>query len=112
MQKVQADLLIAQAGALNLPTVKQGNTYLGSVIWVAKHGSRHMDWNEVPEGIGGELKVAVWHEIIQDKKSSIGSDVPPSDPKSQTPPLVSLWSTSDDSGELVEYSPSVSDATL
>lgn len=97
---------------MSLPAVKKGNTYLNSVIWVAKHGSRHMDWNEVPEGIGGELEVAVWHEIIQDKKSSIGSDIPPPEPKSQTPSLVSLWSTSDDSGELVEYSPSVSDATL
>lgn len=90
--------------------MKKGNTYLNSVIWVANHGSRHMDWNEVPEGIGGEVEVAVWHELVQDKKSSIGSDIPLSEPKSQAPPLVSLWTTSADSGELVEYNSSVSDA--
>lgn len=112
LQKTKADLLIAEAGALSLPAVKQGNTSLNSVIWVAKHGSRHMDWNEVPEGIGGELEVAVWHEIVQDKKNSVGTEVPSSEPKSQTPPLVTLWSTSDDSGDLVEYNSTVSDATV
>ena len=72
LQEAQAELLIAEAGALSLPAAKKGNTHLSSVIWVAKHGSRHMDWNEVPEGIGGELEVAVWHELVQDKKASVG----------------------------------------
>ena len=67
-----------------------------------------MDWNEVPEGIGGEIDVAVWHELIQDKSGSIGSELPPPDPKSQPPSLTTLWSTSPESSELIEYKPSVS----
>ncbi|KAL2010490.1 hypothetical protein VTN00DRAFT_6297 [Thermoascus crustaceus] len=102
LQKAQAEVLIAEAGSVDLSVVTTGNKQLSHVVWVAKQGSRHMDWNEVPEGIGGSLEVAVWHELVKDKKDSVGSEVPASAPKSETPSVVTVWPSS---GEFIEYTP-------
>ncbi|OKL64147.1 hypothetical protein UA08_00338 [Talaromyces atroroseus] len=102
LKKVQAQLLIAEAGAVDLTVVTTGNEQLKSVVWVAKEGSRHMDWNEVPAEIAGNLKVAVWHELVQEKKNLEDTEVPVYEPKSATPSITALWPTS---GEFIEYKP-------
>lgn len=108
VKQSQAQLLIAEAGALDLTILTKGNKKLNHVIWVAPQGSRHMDWNDVPEGIGGDLEVSVWHELVKDKGDSVGSEVPQTDSKSPTSPIVTLWpATSPESGEFVEYTPEV-----
>lgn len=37
-----------------------------------------MDWNEVPEGVGGIPEINVWHDIIEEKAST--SDLPSETP--------------------------------
>ncbi|PGH12974.1 hypothetical protein AJ79_03947 [Helicocarpus griseus UAMH5409] len=99
-----ADLLIAEAGTLEISTLLKGVPSLKGAIWVANHGSRHMDWSQVPEGIGGDIEVAVWHELVKDKKGVVGTEVPASI-SPNPPPIVTLWASSAESGEFVEYSP-------
>ncbi|KAL1970880.1 hypothetical protein VTN77DRAFT_2714 [Rasamsonia byssochlamydoides] len=105
LHKSQAQLLIAEAGAVDLAVVTKGNKQLNHVIWVAKQGSRHLDWNEVPAGIGGELEVSVWHELVKDKKHSVEAELPPLDPKSETPSITTLWPSTSGAGEFVDYTP-------
>ncbi|KAL3481814.1 hypothetical protein BJX99DRAFT_243481 [Aspergillus californicus] len=100
LKKAQADSLIAEAGALDLTLVAGNNKQLSHVIWVAKLGSRHMDWNDVPKGVKGHLDVAVWHELVDERKDLAGLDVPEWDPSSPSPSLTTLWS-----GEFIEYGP-------
>ncbi|KAL4902396.1 hypothetical protein BDW74DRAFT_158459 [Aspergillus multicolor] len=100
LQKAQADSLVAEAGALDLTLVAKDNQQLSHVIWVAKVGSRHMDWNDVPKEVEDHLDVAVWHELVDEKKELAGLEVPEWDPTSKTPTLSTLWL-----GEYVEYGP-------
>ncbi|KAL6239442.1 hypothetical protein BDW75DRAFT_119311 [Aspergillus navahoensis] len=100
LRKAQADSLIAEAGALDLTLVAKDNKQLSRVIWVAKMGSRHMDWNDTPKEVEGDLDVSVWHELVDEKKELAGLEVPEWDPSSKTPTLSTLWS-----GEFVEYGP-------
>ena len=70
-----ASILIAAAGTVSLKDVLKFSSGLKQVIWVVEKTSRHMDWNEVPEGVGGNPEITVWHDIIEEKDST--SDLPP-----------------------------------
>ncbi|CAN9079869.1 unnamed protein product [Alternaria alternata] len=88
LRQTGADAMIAEAGSVPLSEVGQGVSSLRSVIWTVEKTSRHMDWSEVPEGIGGKIDVAVWHELVQEQKSA-----PTALPStSEKPPnVVFLW---------------------
>ncbi|KAL4895991.1 hypothetical protein BDV59DRAFT_191282 [Aspergillus ambiguus] len=105
LSNAQADTLIAEAGALDLSFVAKNNKQLSQVVWVAKLGSRHMDWNDVPEDVHGSLRVSVWHELVDEKKDLAGLDVPSWDPASKTPSVSTVWLSATGEGELVEYQP-------
>lgn len=107
LQKSQAESLIAEAGALDLSYVANSNRQLHHVIWVAKLGSRHMDWNDVPEDVKGNLEVIVWHELVEEKKDLAGLEVPSWDPSSPTPSLTTIWPSTSGPGDFVEYQPEV-----
>jgi hypothetical protein len=82
------------------------------VIWVAKHGNMHMDWNEVPEGIGGKLEVSTWHDLVDETKGSVSSEVPASEKGSSTKRLITFWpGKKGDVGETVELTSGVSKRT-
>lgn len=108
LKKAQIDALIAEAGALDLSAVAKGNKQLTQVVWVAKAGSRHMDWNEVPADVQGSLKVAVWHELVEEKQELAGLEVPDWDPATPTPSVTTVWPSSSKVNEFVEYGPNVS----
>lgn len=86
--KTNADSLIAEAGSVPLADVGKGVPGLRQVIWTVEKTSRHMDWNEVPEGIGGKIDVSVWHQLVQDQKN--GSAQLPQD-AGKAPNVVFLW---------------------
>lgn len=99
--------MIAEAGALDLSLVAKSNEQLSQVIWVAKLGSRHMDWNDVPGDVKGTLEVAVWHEVVEEKKDLAGLDVPSWEPNSPSPSLTTVWPSATGPGEFIEYQPEV-----
>ncbi|OJJ41735.1 hypothetical protein ASPWEDRAFT_179439 [Aspergillus wentii DTO 134E9] len=105
LQKAKADALIAEAGALDLSAVAKGNEQLTQVIWVAKLGSRHMDWNDIPGDLKGSLEVAVWHELVEEKKDLAGLEVPSWDPSSPSPSVTTVWPSSSQEGDFIEYGP-------
>ncbi|KAG9202570.1 hypothetical protein G6514_004308 [Epicoccum nigrum] len=88
LQATGADALIAQAGSVPLAHVTRSVPALRQVVWTVEKTSRHMDWNEVPEGIGGKVDVSVWHELVQDSKYT--EDVLPSN-TGKAPGVVFLW---------------------
>jgi acyl-CoA synthetase (AMP-forming)/AMP-acid ligase II len=96
-----ADSLIAEAGSIPLHDVSKGVSGLRQVIWTVEKTSRHMDWNEVPEGIGGKIDVSVWHQLVQDQKN--GSPQLPSD-NEKAANVVFLWQEgTSKSAEIVEF---------
>ncbi|OJJ48432.1 hypothetical protein ASPZODRAFT_113308 [Penicilliopsis zonata CBS 506.65] len=105
LQKIKADALIAEAGSLDLSVVAKGNDQLAHVLWVAKYGSRHMDWSHVPEELKNRLEVNVWHNLVEENRNIHGSDVPSYDPSTPTPSVTTVWPSGAALGDFVEYSP-------
>lgn len=108
LEAVNADTLVALAGSVPLQGLLQQYPHLNQVVWVVERTSRHMDWNEVPEGVGGKAEIAVWHDIIEEKRSSVSTDLP-SD-KEPTKIVIASKDASNkaDSFEIVEFSQQVS----
>jgi acyl-CoA synthetase (AMP-forming)/AMP-acid ligase II len=106
LNQTQADSLIAEAGSLPLADVGKSVSGLRQVIWTVEKTSRHMDWNEIPEGIGGKIDVSVWHQLVQDQKSAAASLPSDSD---KAPGVVFLWQESvGKPAEIVEFTQNVS----
>ena len=66
-----------------------------------------MDWNEVPEGVGGKMDVAVWHELVDDKKSLVDSELPASEKDSKVQPIA-VFHGSSSNPRLIEFTSEVS----
>lgn len=106
LQATGADSLVAQAGSIPLADVTRSVPHLRQIVWTVEKTSRHMDWSEVPEGIGGKVDVSVWHELVQDSKHT--DDVLPSD-GGKAPGVVFLWQEAvGKPAEIVEFTQQVS----
>lgn len=106
LQATGADSLVAQAGSVPLADVTRSVPSLRQIVWTVEKTSRHMDWSEVPEGIGGKVDVSVWHELVQDSKHT--EDVLPSD-GGKAPGVVFLWQEAvGKPAEIVEFTQQVS----
>ena len=67
----------------------------------------HMDWNEVPEGIGGKLDVTTWADLIKEKRAGSTHAVLHLDKDNEALPVYAFWPTKSGSYELIEYSQKV-----
>ncbi|KAL9594538.1 MAG: hypothetical protein Q9219_006979 [cf. Caloplaca sp. 3 TL-2023] len=76
LSATNADLLITAAGSVPLQGLLEQYPGLKQVIWVVERTSRHMDWNEVPEGVGGKAEIGVWHDIVEERRPSASSNLP------------------------------------
>jgi acyl-CoA synthetase (AMP-forming)/AMP-acid ligase II len=88
LQATGADSLVAEAGSVPLADVTRSVPGLRQIVWTVEKTSRHMDWSEVPEGIGGKVDVSVWHELVQDSKHT--EHALPSE-GGKAPGVVFLW---------------------
>ncbi|KAI9878414.1 MAG: hypothetical protein M1830_000934 [Pleopsidium flavum] len=105
LQNAEPDVLIAEAGALHISEVIKGCPSLAQVVWVAQRGGRHMDWNEVPEGVGGRVGISVWHELVDDKKEMTGAQLPANAQVEAVPGILTFWPSKEDSiEEMTEFS--------
>ncbi|KAH8732036.1 hypothetical protein GQ44DRAFT_722192 [Phaeosphaeriaceae sp. PMI808] len=96
-----ADALIAEAGSVPLADAIQGASALRQIIWTVEKTSRHMDWSEVPEGIGGKIDVSVWHELVQEQQAA-ASTLPSNTDKA--PNVVFIWQEAvGKAAEIVEF---------
>ncbi len=85
--ETKADVLVAGAGTVPLNELLPKYSDLKQVLWVVERTSRHMDWNEAPEGEGGKADIAVWHDII-DEKAFSSSDLPTEVPGGSAPDVL------------------------
>ena len=105
LQRAKPDILIAGAGGLQISDVIRRCPSLAQVVWVAPRGSRHMEWNEVPEGIGGRVGISVWHEIVDEKKDVAGTQLPAISQGEVVPGITTFWPTQEDLvGQMIEFS--------
>lgn len=101
LEDTKADMLVAAAGAIPLEGLLNLYSGLKQVIWVAERSSRHMEWNEIPEGVGGRADIAVWHEIIDEKGEAASTEPPASAAGDVMPNIITVWQ--DDSANLEKY---------
>lgn len=76
LKSTGAECLIGEAGALPLADVTKSAPSIKQAIWVVEQTSRHMDWTEVPEDVGGKIDVLAWHEIVKDASNGNASELP------------------------------------
>lgn len=107
LRKVQPDVLIAEAGTMELQPVLSGCHNLSQVIWVTKPGNKHMDFTDGAENVEGKVKSSTWHDLVEEYKSPANSGVPTIERGSQSPSL-SIVEPSSDSALVVEYTSEVS----
>lgn len=100
------DTLIAEAGSVSLETLLSSNKSIRRIIWVTKAGSKHLDWNEVPEGIGGKIDVTTWHDLVEEKKGTT-PQIPARDAANEPPSVYTFWPNKTGKYELVEYTQKV-----
>lgn len=82
---------------------------LAQVIWVVESSSRHMDWSEVPDGIGGRVDVWVWHEVVQDHRAETSSELPGRDLNLEPGNVTTIWQDGHvKPSEIVEFTQRVS----
>lgn len=108
LQRSGADSLIAEAGSIPLSDVAQGVPNLKQAIWVVEKTSRHVDWNEVPEGAGGKVEVSTWHELVQDHVASASLELPQYSTSDKAANIITVWQDREGGeGEVVEFTQQV-----
>jgi hypothetical protein len=93
LRRSAADTVLTAPGVFPFDSVVKAYPSLRQLIWVVDEGSSHMDWNEVPEGIGGSVNVATWQDILQDTPIGVATELLPSDPKDVPNDIVTFWQT-------------------
>ncbi|KAK1655554.1 hypothetical protein BDP81DRAFT_456508 [Colletotrichum phormii] len=91
LRRSAADTVITAPGAFPFDSVVKAYPALRQLIWVVDEGSSHMDWNEVPEGMGGSVNVATWQEILRDAPVDAAREVPPVDKEIEPKDVVTFW---------------------
>lgn len=93
LRQAEADTVVALPGSFPFDAVLKSYPSLRHVVWVVDEGNRHMDWNEVPKGMGGKLNVATWQDIVQDSPADAGKELPPLADQHAAPDLTVFWQT-------------------
>ncbi|KAI1762712.1 hypothetical protein GGR53DRAFT_500486 [Hypoxylon sp. FL1150] len=91
LQRSGADTVVTAPGAFPFDNAVKSYPALRQLIWVVDDGNKHLDWNEVPKGIGGSVNVSTWQDIINDSPQDAGVELPEVDPKSKIQDVIIFW---------------------
>lgn len=91
LRRAAVDTVVALPGSFPFDNVVKSYPSLRQVIWVVDEGNRHMDWNEVPKGMGGSVNVATWQDIIQDNPVDAGKELPPVEGQMEPRDITVFW---------------------
>ncbi|CAK7263236.1 hypothetical protein SEPCBS119000_000394 [Sporothrix epigloea] len=91
LRRSAADTVITAPGCFPFDTVVQSYPALRQLIWVVDDGSAHLDWNEVPKGMGGSVNVSTWQDVVNDAPAAAGRDLPPLENQSPPRDLTAFW---------------------
>jgi len=103
LRRSSADAIVTAPGSFPFDTIVKQYPSLRQLIWVVDEGNKHLDWNEVPKGMGGSVNVSSWSEILQDSPATAGTELPaPSDVAPND--IVTFWlSKSGEVKEMVKF---------
>ncbi|KAK4934184.1 hypothetical protein LTR66_015685, partial [Elasticomyces elasticus] len=65
LQRTEATALVAPAGSVPLSGLVQHVASIRQVIWTVEKTSRHMDWRGAPPGFEDNVRIRVWHDLVQ-----------------------------------------------
>lgn len=91
LRRSAADTVVALPGSFPLDLVVKNYPSLRQVIWVVDEGNRHLDWTEVPKGMGGSINVSTWQDIVQDSPVDAGTEVLPVSGQSEPRDITVFW---------------------
>ncbi|WYZ38842.1 hypothetical protein EsH8_III_000756 [Colletotrichum jinshuiense] len=91
LRRSAADTVVTAPGAFPFDSVVKAYPALRQLIWVVDEGSAHMDWNEVPKGMGGSVNVATWQDIVHEAPADAGRELPPVDKEVEPKDIISFW---------------------
>ncbi|KAI1853782.1 hypothetical protein JX266_001766 [Neoarthrinium moseri] len=104
LQRSGADTVVTVPGAFPFDGVVKSYPSLKQLVWVVDQGSNHMDWNEVPEGVGGKVNVSTWQDILHDSPVTAGNELPAEGDAKEAKDVVFFWkSRSGSLEELVQF---------
>jgi len=105
LRRSAVDTVVTVPGAFPFDTVVKAYPALRQLIWVVDEGTSHLDWNEVPEGMGGSVNVATWQDIVNDAPAAAGAELLPLDPTNEPKDVVAFWRTKEGQmEEMVRFS--------
>lgn len=93
LQRSGADSVVTLPGSFPFDSVVKSYPALKQLIWVVDEGSKHLDWNEVPKGMGGKVNVSTWQDILHDNPAAAGADLPPPGDAKEPNDVVFFWQT-------------------
>jgi hypothetical protein len=91
LRRSAADTVVTAPGAFPFDAVVKAYPALRQLVWVVDEGSKHMDWNEVPKGMGGSVNVATWQDILHDSPSSAGTELPSTENQHEPNSIITFW---------------------
>lgn len=100
LRRSAVDTVVTATGSFPLDAVIKGYPSIRQLIWVVDEGSRHMDWNDVPEGMGGSVNVTTWQDLVNDTPAGTLTELPSVDNDKDPQDIVTFWQGK--TGELKE----------
>lgn len=91
LRRSAVDTVVSLPGSFPFDAVVKSYPSLRQVIWVVDEGNRHMDWNEVPKGMGGSVNVSTWQDIVQDSPADAGEELPPLQDQAEPRDITVFW---------------------
>ncbi|KAK3308599.1 uncharacterized protein B0T15DRAFT_524783 [Chaetomium strumarium] len=91
LRRSAADTVITAPGAFPYEAVVKNYPSLRQLIWVVDEGSKHMDWNEVPQGTGSSVNVSTWQDIIHDSPVDAGKELPSIEGQKELRDITVFW---------------------
>ncbi|KAK3325401.1 hypothetical protein B0H66DRAFT_573412 [Apodospora peruviana] len=91
LRRSAADTVVTAPGSFPFDIVVKNYPSLRQLVWVVDEGSKHMDWNEVPQGTGGSVNVSTWQDIITDSPVDAGKVLPPLEGQKEPRDVTIFW---------------------
>ncbi|KAH7033415.1 uncharacterized protein B0I36DRAFT_287688 [Microdochium trichocladiopsis] len=103
LRRSEADAVVTATGSFPFDSVVKSYPGLRQLIWVVDEGSKHMDWNEVPQGTGSRVNVSTWQDILNDNPVAAGLELPAAEGQSPAKEVIMFTKKGGDLEEMVSF---------
>jgi hypothetical protein len=91
LRRSTADVVVTSPGSFPFNLVVKNYPSLRQLIWVVDEGSKHMDWNEVPQGTGSSVNVTTWQDVLYEGSADAGKELPPLEGQKAPSDVIVFW---------------------